>query len=413
MTMESIFEIKKRLTYIELVFIVLMMVIFISPELNRIVSISTLLFFELLYSIIISLSDFRIRQLVIVNSVCTLVIALLYSFTTEIVYIEQGASNRIIKSILTITCQYYSLTFPIYMFYRVVLFSNKTQQWFLFIISLLLIFAVVESTLSMLAINEKISKSGMGISNDLNEKAIGGYSFVCSISILSTSLYYVFVKSKILLFKLAAIFLTMFSLFFIVKAQYSIALIASVLGIISSIFLFLKREFRFISVFLLILLYFSLPIILDYIINIVEGDVQLRMIEVKNFIETGDLGDDDMAARMGLYSKGFVSFFDSPFWGNYKLDFNAHSTFIEILASLGVIGALPLFRCIKETFNMLSSFVDARLVTMLAVAFIFMGLTNPIHASLPLNMILWFVCPLLFICIFNLQEEFSYDYSTS
>ena len=392
---------RNRISYIELVFIALMAVLFISPEINRMVSLTQLLFIEILYSVTISFSDSRVRKIVTTNLACAFAIALLYTFTTEIVYIETGASHRFIKSILTVLCQYYSLTFPVLMFYRVAFLTNKTQRWILLAITVFSIISVMQYTLVELAINEKISKSGMGVSDDMNKKAIGGYSFICAIPLLATTLFYEFTKNKSVIIKVVFITLVFFSLFFIIKSQYSIALIAGFLGIMTAFIVFMKKNHRIRLIILITILLFGLPSILDLFINQVEGDVHLRMIEVRHFITTGELGDDDMAARMNLYGKSLVAFFESPLWGNYRLGFNAHSTFLEVLASLGILGAGPLFLCLKKSFKVLKSLIDRRLIVMLVIPFIFMGLTNPIHASLPLNMVLWFVCPLLYISLNN------------
>lgn len=403
--MNSVYDKRSRLTYIELIFISLIMVFFISPELNRLVSITRLLFVELLYSIIVCFLDPRSRQIVITTFLCSLVIAVLYSTTTEIVYIEQTASNRILKSLLTVTCQYYSLTFPIILFYRVAVFSTKFQRLILIFITFMSLFIVVHSTLTMLAINERISKQGMGVSDDLTQKAIGGYSFVCAMPLFVSSLFYLFLKHRNVIMKILSVFLILFILSFIIKTQYSIALIAGILGILSSIFIFVRKQYRFFCIIGLTVLFFSLPSILEFFISRVEGDVHLRMIEIRNFIQTGDLGDDDMASRFSLYGKAIVSFIESPLWGNYKLDFNAHSTIFEVLASLGVLGIVPLFISLKRSFRLMNSFVDPKLVIMLEVPFVFMGLTNPIHASLPLNMSLWFMCPLIFIQFINVKDN--------
>ena len=99
----------------------------------------------------------------------------------------------------------------------------------------------------------------------------------------------------------------------------------------------------------------------------------------------------------------------SPLWGHRQLGFDGHATFLTVLADTGIIGGIPFFALLSSIYKR----VKAQLTNgipqfkVIFIMFIMMGLTNPIHASFPLGLAVWFLAPLTIELIF--KEDYSHE----
>jgi hypothetical protein len=118
--------------------------------------------------------------------------------------------------------------------------------------------------------------------------------------------------------------------------------------------------------------------------------------EIHSLLITGHIGEGVLAARVELYMKGLASFLSSPLWGNYSLGFDPHSTMIELLASVGLIGFVPFVIILRKSFGLIKKMQPQWRIGPVFATFLFMALTNPVHSSLPLNMTMWLLIPLLY-----------------
>ena len=364
---------------------------------NVAISMIHFLFMHIGYTIYIILKDRAIKKIVAIFMSFSFVIALMYVTTTSMVFIDINASNRYLKCFLTIFNYYYSLVFPVFLFYRIAMFASQKQKWLLLIFSAVVLIVVMNATMLELQINERILKSRMRASLDDENSLIGGYSFVCAAPILATGCFYIFLLCKNNIMRWGMLLCTLFFLYFLIKSMYSIALLSAFLGICFCFYVRSSANIKKLYVVVPFIGWLLAPYILDYFIGYLdEGDTKLRMIELRNFFMSGDFGNDDLGARMEYYSRGIIAFIQSPIWGQYHLGFNSHSTIIEILASTGIIGGYSLFIILSKSFKILKILNWNVSVLPICCAFLFMAMTNPVHASLPLNISLWLIVPLLY-----------------
>ena len=384
----------KKLPFLEWVFILIYAFISINPKMNALVPMPVFLFLELIYCVYIVIIETKLRHYVGIILMGALVIALMYVFTTASVYISQDAEFREIKSFVTMFCSYLSICFPMMMTYRLLLYGTEFQKKSIFIILILLLAIIFYVTWEELKINERIMKSRMSSSlDDESNMMVGGYVFICATAIMLSSVFYAFRQCNNKILRWLMFSITCFLILFIVRSLYTIALIAGVIGMCYTM---RTKNYR-LFVPSLILILFLLPILLQLIINVLDdGDIKYRMMEIYSLIMTGTLEDGDLSARIQLYRKGLVAFLCSPLWGNYKLGFNPHSTIIELLASVGLWGFLPFVIMLKKSFNLIKKIQPQWSITPVYVTFLFMALTNPIHSSHSLNIAMWFLGPLLY-----------------
>lgn len=72
----------------------------------------------------------------------------------------------------------------------------------------------------------------------------------------------------------------------------------------------------------------------------IENGVADRLIDIRESILAGDV-EGDVEGRSDLYNISITSFFTSPIWGTNS-GFGGHSAILDRMASLGIIGVLPL-----------------------------------------------------------------------
>ena len=393
----------KKLPFLEWLFILIFAFISINPKSNALISMQAFLLCELIYCAYVAIIEKKLRNYVGTILLGAVVIAILYVFTTDSVYISPNAEHRELKSFITMFFSYLSLCFPITMVYRLLSYGSEFQKKTIFIILIALLAFVFYETWTELTINERVMKSRQSSSlEDDTNMMVGGYVFICATAIMLSSVFYAFRQSGNKILRLILLLITCFLVLFIVRSLYTIALIAGVLGMCSA---FSAKNNRLI-ILLMIIGSLFLPMILQFIIQLLaEGDTKYRIMEIYSLLQTGNLGDGDLAARMHLYRRGIVAFLSSPLWGNYSLGFNPHSTIIELLASVGLWGFVPFVIILKKAFNQIKNLQPEWSIMPAFVTLLFMALTNPIHASLPLNITMWFLVPLLYDFVTRLNAN--------
>ena len=127
--------------------------------------------------------------------------------------------------------------------------------------------------------------------------------------------------------------------------------------------------------------------------------LNVRLEEMYNALsgKGSNLAGSDLYARLDLYWKSIRAFFHSPILGNRTLGFDPHSTFLSILADLGIMGGIIIYNLFSNSFKFMKSSLNTvyRFYTPLLCQILLMGFTNPIHSSPSIYIMLWFICPLL------------------
>ena len=163
-----------------------------------------------------------------------------------------------------------------------------------------------------------------------------------------------------------------------------------------------NKDRRFFVVIGIVIIVLLLPVILKLLIGLSDSELlNQRLQEIYNTL-TGvsqNSEESDLWARMELYGKCILAFMQSPIWGNRTLDFNGHSTFLCVLADLGVIGGFIIYKLFKKSFDFMKEQLGDRYpyYSPLVCQVILMGLTNPIHSTPSIFIMLFFLCPLLIV----------------
>ena len=251
----------KKLPFLEWLFILIFAFISINPKSNALISMQAFLLCELIYCAYVAIIEKKLRNYVGTILLGAVVIAILYVFTTDSVYISPNAEHRELKSFITMFFSYLSLCFPITMVYRLLSYGSEFQKKTIFIILIALLAFVFYETWTELTINERVMKSRQSSSlEDDTNMMVGGYVFICATAIMLSSVFYAFRQSGNKILRLILLLITCFLVLFIVRSLYTIALIAGVLGMCSA----LSAKNNRLIILLMIIGSLFLPMILQF-----------------------------------------------------------------------------------------------------------------------------------------------------
>lgn len=393
--------IKNHLSVWEYLFICVCTLYFIIPSFQAKYPFYIFLVIEVLYSFYLILQRRVNFQQFIKFTFLIIFVAFLYAVLTDAGSLDQNISNRLLKRFLSKLSQYSCMFFPLLFLNRCIIAGTRKQNIMLLGISL---FAILMSCKPILELIEIDPMAARDFGNDVNsqdrEDFIPAYPFVYAITFvfLCVSL---FAKKIYLKFPVLKCLFGVFSLFFfyfLLKCQYTLSVITSILTLIIILYRDIKRieiKILFLILFFLFLFFFSE--ILYCTIQYMPDMVANRLGEVYD-LYTGNItnSDSDLIGRLDLYSKSISAFFDSPIWGNRKLDFDGHATYLMVWADLGILGGISVFSLL-----FMSKRVVAKLLGRMSFWFtpffihlLFNGFTNPIHASMHIYICLWFLIPL-------------------
>ena len=178
---------------------------------------------------------------------------------------------------------------------------------------------------------------------DAIPSGIGGYGLCYQLAFLTPCVAYIF-NEKIhrSLLKWLLYIVIVISLF---QFQITMALIFSVAFILgfeiirpnvsNKIVFFSKIAF----LILLLVIAFNFNAIIELLIKYANFDLANRLNELLLIRSAGIESTSDINSRIRLYAISISTFFDNPLWGAFgNGPFGAHSTFLDILASFGIIG---------------------------------------------------------------------------
>lgn len=324
-------------------------------------------------------------------------IALLYVLLTETRSISAGAGGFEIKRFVSKFYQIFMMFFPVYLSGRFIQMATRNEIFTSLVVSLAFIGFVLFNTLKETTTNVSAARA-FGAAAELAEKGVGGYYFVYAVPFLCVFCAIIASKINKGAKKLILYLFTGFLFFFLIKAGYTISVIITLIGGISWFWRRIKDARKKVILILCgCFIYFLIPPVLNYIASgLSYGEMAVRFREVATFMTTGDAGYN-LGGRFFLYGETIKAFFASPVYGNRDLIYDGHATFLTVFADLGIIGAIP-YCCLyakarQEILNLIPQ--EKETFNILFMMLVLMGLTNPIHAALPVMFTLWFVLPLL------------------
>lgn len=377
-----------RIGIIDLIFLTVILLIFLLPAAQQMVKFYLFLamgiFFVGAYTIITG-DQYGIK--IFIGASC---IAILF-------YLLGDAKNII--EIISKLYYYFITCFPAILLFWFLKRSNEKQRKIIMIFSIVIYLFVLINTYQELLINENATRS-LGETLENNADNIGTYDFVYASGALVPFLGICFSEMQKKWKKVLVLIAVVLELYFLLIAQYTIALMAAIISLVMVFAMKEKRtHFKFFYVCSLIVALFLLSPILEYIASKVPSEqMAIRLLEVADFFGSGNADGYNLSGRMNLYGQALQAFFAHPLTGNRVLNFDSHSTILAVMARLGIFGmaiyVLMLYKMKKKTEVALGIKKDKWRFTPIFVYLMIMALTNPIHSALITNAMVWFVIPL-------------------
>lgn len=339
----------------------------------------------------------RLKKETLKYILLVILISFLYMVLTDTKTISLDASNRDMKQFLSKAYQM-GLTFlPILFYTRFHKYSSYLQKKLLIGSAGLLFAYVVANTTSALMINPNITRSWAGFSESAGDN-IGSYALVYSVPFLIVLCAIIYISAHKAYVKLCMVLLIIFQFFFLLVAQYTLAVLITVYGLVYTVFCnTTKSRTKVIWLLGVVFLIPLIPMMLKFAADHVPStQMSIRLYEIYYFIMGGNTMGYNMGSRMELYTESINAFLRSPIIGNRSLEFDGHATFLTVLSDLGLLGGIPYyylyFHSYKKIKKMLSTKVNnyKTFFTMMLM----MGFTNPIHAAFSLMYVAWFIIPL-------------------
>lgn len=400
--------VKRKLSTLEMIFIMLFSVYYLLPSLSSgIVHFSLPLILGIAYIGYVLFKDNKIGTKFLAYIAIIAFISLAYLSFTDASALENVTEPVMLKRFTSKFYQYFCMYLPMVFFSRVTTKANSKQKKFILLLFGLLFVYVIFQTLQILAVDPDAIRH-WDLFDEMADENIGNYYFIYSIPIVIVTLAVCLPRLK-LIYKIIDIAAILFLLYFIIKSQYTLALLISIIGILLRFFLSIKQTiFKMLFVVTAFVIAFFVPNILWFAATHIEStQMATRFLEIYEFLTSGNLGGYNLNGRLTIYGKTIVAFLKSPIWGNRKLEFDGHATCLTVLADTGLIGGIPFYYLLTATNKQIKEKLGENAKDFFVVFFclLLMGFTNPIHSSLPLALTTWFIAPLTIEMFYKKEKK--------
>ncbi len=335
------------------------------------------------------------------------VIAFAFLILTDTKTISEAASNRILKVFLSKFSQYFFMYLPGLLLIRVLKTANKEQKNMLLLLLVALNMIVLYNTFIVILENPDAIRHWEEFA-DMEDENIGNYYFVYSVPIVITGLSVCMARLKGIR-KLICLGMIGILFVFLLLASYTLAILIAALGLVMQIFLSLKSPVtKILFIVAAVVGLFFVPDLLLFISeNAPSENMSIRFREVYSFFTAGDSSGYNLNGRLTLYKMSIEAFLRSPIIGNRSLTFDGHATFLTVLADTGIIGGIPFYYLLFSMNKRMKAFLGENARNFIPAFFclVCMGLSNPIHNSLPLAFAVWFIVPLIIDTLINKEGE--------
>lgn len=395
----------RSISLLEYIFLLFLSVIYIIP--NSPLGATTFLLLLLAYTALLALLDPSIRYAAIKILGLTVLISLAYLLLTESTSIAQGASNRGVKRLVSKIYQYYSLYFPVILLMRLQNAGTYKQKKGILIVVIATVIYVIATTWLFLLENPNATRE-WGSFDENAQEGVANYYFIYAIPILIGTITAFAVKwrraARYFIIAIIAI-----AIIFLVNAQYTLSILIALIGVTFQIDRSIRSgKKRYLFRLMMVLAVFFMPTILKLAIDKIPSEqVTTRLAEIYDFLTGKGAGGYNLNGRLTLYGDTIKAFFRSPLWGNRDVGFDGHATFLTVLADTGILGGIPFYALYLIVCKTVSQLTGAckKYYSVVILMFTLMGLTNPVHASLPLGFVAWFVAPMLLMTVLNKEEK--------
>lgn len=388
----------KRINPIDIIFIMIFLLFYLLPSISSKYDFSYFLALGVLYLGVCIINDgMTISRQRAKYVILIVFIALLYMLLTDASSIASDVSNRGLKRFISKFYQMFMTFMPLLFLNRMSERASIKQKKIVLVFSYILFGYVMLVTLRELVINPNITRTWAEF-EESSSGNIANYYFVYAVPIIIGVCTFAACKTKKIAVRVSMIVAVIVQFYFLLLAQYTLSVLIAVAGVAYEIYVSTENSRRKILLILLfVVLIIALPQILMLAANHVPSEqMSMRLEEIYFFLIGGDTTGYNLNGRLTLYKDTITAFLKSPIWGNRKLGFDGHATFLTVLADLGLLGGIPFYYLYFSSKNRVLDYIGQENKGYIPLFFMFvlMGFTNPIHASLPLAFAVWFIAPL-------------------
>lgn len=345
--------------------------------------------------------------------VIVLFLTVLYYVLTDTQTIQQNVSNRELKVLFAKFNQYSYQVIPFAIMYRLLAKGSSKQQRLFLCCSAIFFGGTLVATNAFLSANPGAIRTFNNTEFDASElEGIGNFYFVYGAAALIPSLGLVFKYVNNTKIKIVTAFVIAYIFSFLLKAQFSLALLIPSVCLLYLYYISLPQGQRRNFWIFTPLIFLFLPFFFKFVANFVDADNDIhdRFMELYytfTFQESTSTNQDG-ASRMMIYWDTIKAFISSPIWGT-KINFDPHSTFIGMLADVGLLGFIPytmlFYYMTKDVYRYLKIEQNKSYFKVSFLFILMMGLTNPIHSTSALQFVIWCIAPLIIIEIRKLNKS--------
>lgn len=385
----------KRLPIVEFILIIYLFALYLIPTVSM--GSTTLLMLLLVYCGYLILVDRKLAVFVLKTLLLIFFIAFFYALLTDAASISQNVDNRVMKRFISKTYQYLTFYLPAILFIRINKVATLKQKRWLTAVGFIMMVYVIISTWIFLIEHPGATKTIESFGGDATHD-VANYYFIYAVPILLAVIAAFAQESKGVV-KLLAYGSILFGVVFLVNAQYTIAILIAVIGVLMQILRNMRSlAGKILLGFVFVIAALFLPQILRLAISVIPSEqVATRLSEILGFFSGQGMDTQNLGGRMSLYGRTVLAFFQSPIWGNRFLNFDGHATFLTVLADTGILGGIPFYVLLCTTYKKVKNqlFESQKHFKVIITMFVLMGLTNPIHAAMPLGLAVWLLAPLM------------------
>ncbi len=357
----------------------------------------------LVYCFYLGTGDTRLGKKILLMLGAAAFLALMYTLLTTTKTISSNVGNVELKQFFSKFNQYLMMYFPLLLSYRIITtYPRKTKGLILLFISA--VFAYVFMKTFMLLLTDPGATRHWDSFSGLAGQDIGSYDFVYAVPIIICVLAACNSRFN-LICKLLNIGAIALSFVFLINAEYTLALLIAMIGLVFVCYLRCRKiESKIAFVLLCFVGAFFVPNLLKLIYtNLPAGDISRRIEEIYIFLVSGDSSGYNLNGRLTLYGETLKAFANSPITGNDNLDFDGHGTFLTVLSDTGILGTIPMYGLVFAARKHVKKILGKHNSVFMPVfvGFILMGIVNPIHATDALSFTMWCVAPLTLDYFFN------------
>lgn len=388
----------QKMFIFEIILVLFFFVYSLLPVMSSIMSFMLPLFVGIGYLAILFVLEPKWRQQILVFIAAVGIIAVMYYILTDSIIVSSTASNYGVKVIMTTLNQYFMTFFPALLFVRIYTKASYTQRRFLYLVAMVMFAIVMINTFTELLTNDRATKDWSEFSTQ-SENNVGTYSFVYAVPMVVTALTSLLFTLKGIGKKIIIVGIIIFLFVFLLAAQYTLALLISIIGIALQLSANIKSAtYKLLLWLAFASVLFLMPIILEFMSESIESEqISTRLKELAAFFGSGDASGYNLNGRMELYWKSIVAFFKSPIIGNRRLGFNPHATLLGVPADIGAFGLYLLVMLIVKSKKYISQLMGdrAKQFTPVVWCVVIMGLTNPIHSAFTALFATWLLAPMI------------------